>query len=146
VQFPLLGGVCASAIICYLDWGTQAMKPRRCSMITHLLVALTLCPLVLAAQKPFWINEDASHGTGDELSALEPNYDEIFTAFAGVTTFAHLPLVNCLHPGYAEESKEKFDIAIVGAPFDTSVTYRPGCVPDCLQSGVILEQGLDLQG
>lgn len=98
-------------------------------MITLLLVAVALCPLSFAAQNPFWITEDASPGTWDDLSPIEPNFDEIFTAFAGISTFAHLPLVNCLHPVYAEEVKEKFDIAIVGAPFDTSVTYRPGCVP-----------------
>jgi len=122
---------CASAINCYLAWGKLGgqVKPRRTSMITLLLVATSLCLLSSAAQTPFWLREDASHSTWDDLSAIDPNFDEFFTAFAGITTFAHLPLVNCLHPVYAEESKEKFDIAIVGAPFDTTVTYRPGCVP-----------------
>ncbi|KAI9809536.1 MAG: hypothetical protein M1827_006771 [Pycnora praestabilis] len=41
--------------------------------------------------------------------------------FSGINTFAHLPHIKCLtHPG------ETFDIAIVGAPFDTAVSYRPG--------------------
>ncbi|OCL05988.1 Arginase/deacetylase [Glonium stellatum] len=46
------------------------------------------------------------------------------SAFSGLTTFANLPHVHCL----AEEGKEveKFDIAILGAPFDTGVTARPG--------------------
>ncbi|KIM31715.1 hypothetical protein M408DRAFT_327169 [Serendipita vermifera MAFF 305830] len=41
-------------------------------------------------------------------------------AFSGITTFAHLPTIPCL------ASKDSFDIAIVGYPFDTAVSYRPG--------------------
>jgi agmatinase len=37
--------------------------------------------------------------------------------FAGLTTYANLPYVHCLAPG--GEEVEKFDIAILGAPFDT---------------------------
>ncbi|KAI9891409.1 MAG: hypothetical protein M1814_002728 [Vezdaea aestivalis] len=44
--------------------------------------------------------------------------------FAGLTTFANLPYTHCL----AKDSTatEPFDIAILGAPFDTAVTARPG--------------------
>ncbi|KAM0787565.1 hypothetical protein ACM66B_003635 [Microbotryomycetes sp. NB124-2] len=42
-------------------------------------------------------------------------------SFSGINTFAHLPHKKCL-----EDSSVNFDIAIVGAPFDTSVSYRPG--------------------
>lgn len=38
-------------------------------------------------------------------------------AFAGLTTYANLPYVHCLAP--EGEEVEKFDIAILGAPFDT---------------------------
>src|SRR4051812_40074458 len=42
-------------------------------------------------------------------------------AFSGISTFAHLPHIRCLsHP------ETKFDIGIIGAPFDTAVSYRPG--------------------
>ncbi|KAF2838785.1 Arginase/deacetylase [Patellaria atrata CBS 101060] len=51
--------------------------------------------------------------------------------FAGLTTFANVPYVHCLEK--LEEGKrvdgteaEKFDIAFLGAPFDTAVTGRPG--------------------
>lgn len=62
--------------------------------------------------------------------------------FFGLTTFANLPYVNCLNPDETEAGK--YDIAILGAPFDTvskgiegtslikadnlqkSVTGRPG--------------------
>jgi hypothetical protein len=40
--------------------------------------------------------------------------------FSGITTFAHLPTFPCL------DIKDPFDIAIVGYPFDTAVSYRPG--------------------
>jgi agmatinase len=38
--------------------------------------------------------------------------------FEGMGTFAHLD--------YAECTKERFDIGIVGHPFDLGVSYRPG--------------------
>jgi len=37
--------------------------------------------------------------------------------FFGLTTFANLPYVNCLKPDESEEGR--YDIAILGAPFDT---------------------------
>ena len=37
--------------------------------------------------------------------------------FGGLTTYANLPYVHCLAP--EGEEVEKFDIAILGAPFDT---------------------------
>ncbi|KAF2395526.1 Arginase/deacetylase [Trichodelitschia bisporula] len=44
--------------------------------------------------------------------------------FAGLTTFANLPYVHCLAPG--GEVVPPFDIAFLGAPFDTATTGRPG--------------------
>ncbi len=44
--------------------------------------------------------------------------------FNGLRTFANLPYVNCFSD--AEAKGKKYDIAIMGAPFDTSVTARPG--------------------
>lgn len=44
--------------------------------------------------------------------------------FAGLTTYANLPYTHCLSAD--PSSVEKFDIAILGAPFDTGVTARPG--------------------
>ena len=41
--------------------------------------------------------------------------------FTGIASFAHLKHVKCLtNPG------ELYDIAIIGAPFDTATSYRPG--------------------
>lgn len=47
----------------------------------------------------------------------EPTADSIFS---GIGTFAHLPLVDCF------KGKTPFDIAFMGAPFDTGTSYRPG--------------------
>jgi agmatinase len=44
--------------------------------------------------------------------------------YAGLTTFANLPWTHCLAEDEAEV--EKFDIAFLGAPFDTGTTARPG--------------------
>nr|OQO20976.1 hypothetical protein B0A51_09665 [Rachicladosporium sp. CCFEE 5018] len=47
--------------------------------------------------------------------------------FAGLTTYANLPYVHCLANTTATGSEvESYDIAILGAPFDTGVTARPG--------------------
>jgi len=43
--------------------------------------------------------------------------------FAGLTTFSNLPWVHCLSE---EADVEKYDIAFLGAPFDTATTGRPG--------------------
>jgi agmatinase len=41
--------------------------------------------------------------------------------FAGLTTFANLPYVHCLD----KTGPEKYDIAILGAPFDTGARFGP---------------------
>ncbi|CAO3651429.1 unnamed protein product [Cunninghamella blakesleeana] len=42
-------------------------------------------------------------------------------AFNGIATFAHLPYERCL-----ENPNQNYDIAVVGIPFDTATSYRPG--------------------
>lgn len=41
--------------------------------------------------------------------------------FSGPLSFSHLPYALCL-----QDEAAIFDIAILGMPFDTSVSYRPG--------------------
>lgn len=94
-------------------------------MFLQYLALTIIFNLVIADQRPFWI-DDFSSNSHNPLYKFVDKDDEFSTAFAGITTFAHLPFINCLYPTYPDEAKEKFDIAIVGAPFDTSVTYRPG--------------------
>ncbi|GAB7339080.1 hypothetical protein MBLNU457_5735t1 [Dothideomycetes sp. NU457] len=55
-----------------------------------------------------------------ELQELENKWGTDW-GFSGISTFAHLPHIKCLtQPGTA------YDIGIIGAPFDTAVSYRPG--------------------
>ncbi|KAH7078194.1 hypothetical protein BKA62DRAFT_733286, partial [Auriculariales sp. MPI-PUGE-AT-0066] len=57
------------------------------------------------------LKNDTTHAT---LSIIEPG-------FSGIVSFSHLPYTKCL-----ETSEAAFDIAILGMPFDTTTTYRPG--------------------
>ncbi|PNY24692.1 Asparagine-tRNA ligase, cytoplasmic [Tolypocladium capitatum] len=64
-----------------------------------------------------------SHGdkewTKEELEELEDKWGHEW-GFSGIGSFAHLEHVKCLtDPAVA------YDIAIIGAPFDTAVTFRP---------------------
>ncbi|PIS50230.1 agmatinase [Candidozyma auris] len=57
-------------------------------------------------------------------SAPEAQLSEIWGEawpFQGINTFAHLPSHNCL-----ANRDSQYDIALVGVPFDTAVSYRPG--------------------
>ncbi|KAL7906128.1 arginase family domain-containing protein [Trichoderma velutinum] len=64
------------------------------------------------SQIPFWAHTES---VGEINLAT---YD-----FGGIGTYANLPYENCF---VDNESSEGFDIAILGAPFDTTVTGRPG--------------------
>ncbi|KAI1392691.1 arginase [Hypoxylon trugodes] len=61
-------------------------------------------------QKPMFGIDDVDIVTGSQ--------------FNGLVTYANLPYLNCLSDSEAEG--KKYDIAILGAPFDTGVTARPG--------------------
>lgn len=65
-------------------------------------------------------DHDDKEWTQEELAELQAKWGNEWS-FNGIGTFAHLNHVKCL-----TEPTEPFDIAIVGAPFDTAVTYRPG--------------------
>ncbi|KAF2129336.1 Arginase/deacetylase [Dothidotthia symphoricarpi CBS 119687] len=65
--------------------------------------------------------------SGFTLQQTIPGYNEpdiSQSKFAGLMTYANLPYVHCL--AGEDEKVEKYDIAILGAPFDTGVTARPG--------------------
>ncbi len=42
-------------------------------------------------------------------------------AYSGVNTYAHLPTAKCLN-----DPHQLFDVAVIGIPYDLTVTYRPG--------------------
>ncbi|KAL5336590.1 agmatinase 1 [Aspergillus crustosus] len=72
------------------------------------------------------------------LAAINPTHNQLPLAgydktdidittgsqFSGLTTFARTPYVNCFVDSAAQNTP--YDIAILGAPFDTAVTARPG--------------------
>ncbi|RHZ71139.1 hypothetical protein CDV55_105988 [Aspergillus turcosus] len=67
----------------------------------------------------------AHHDDGEVIpeslrEELLKKWDQEFT-FSGIASFAHLKPVKCL-----VEPDERYDIAVIGAPFDTAVSYRPG--------------------
>ncbi|KAJ5195256.1 Ureohydrolase [Penicillium cinerascens] len=67
----------------------------------------------------------AHHGDAEvvpehEREELLKKWDQEWS-FTGIASFAHLKPVKCLI-----EPTENYDIAVIGAPFDTAVSYRPG--------------------
>ncbi|KAG7566930.1 hypothetical protein FFLO_01309 [Filobasidium floriforme] len=84
------------------------------------LLALAAVPLVLA---------HSNHQTADLTAEEIANKDAWFSkygktgdlSFTGVTSFAHLPHVRCL-----DEPGQELDVAIIGMPFDSAVSFRPG--------------------
>lgn len=71
----------------------------------------------------------ASHDQGQHPFSPVPTRDEdvdIVTGsqFHGLKTFANLPYVNCLSDEEAQH--HRYDIAVLGAPFDTGTSGRPG--------------------
>jgi len=75
----------------------------------------------------------ASHDNVDQMpldyvkypyQAVAPGFTEVTaeSIFSGITTFAKLPWAQCL----TRDKDELYDIAFIGAPFDTATSYRPG--------------------
>lgn len=53
--------------------------------------------------------------------------------FSGLMTFANLPYANCFTDDWSTEKEDAYDIAIMGAPFDTVslATDLNQIVPSC---------------
>ena len=71
-------------------------------------------PPVAAVQAPGQLAQLSIHSQDDYLE--QPSQ------FAGLSTYADLPFVHCASSG----DVDPYDIAILGAPFDTGTTARPG--------------------
>jgi hypothetical protein len=54
---------------------------------------------------------------GDVLIGIGTQADSVFS---GIATFGRIPYREC----FGRDKHEKFDIAILGAPFDTATSYR----------------------
>jgi hypothetical protein len=73
-------------------------------------------------QNPFIHGPDFIHAiTPKEPTWLEKYGPQIDQTFSGPLSFSHLPYHRCL-----ENEDIPFDVALLGMPFDTAVTYRPG--------------------
>jgi agmatinase len=73
--------------------------------------------LALASAREISFPPVSGHTTSDQLILGGNDPDISQPRFAGLNTYANLPYVHCLARG--SEEVEKFDIAILGAPFDT---------------------------
>ncbi|KAK0222265.1 arginase deacetylase [Armillaria fumosa] len=89
-----------------------------------MMISLLLLPLLAQAQPqlPLKLDEPWSvkYGAQNDLG------------FSGILSYAHLPYYKCL-----EDASHSFDIAILGMPFDTTTSYRPGARfgPYAIRSG-----------
>jgi agmatinase len=77
--------------------------------------------------KSLWYNTLPGDG-GTQVSTAGPNTTEASTdlpqadsVFSGISTFGRITY----HPCLASDDL-KYDIAFIGAPFDTGTSYRPG--------------------
>lgn len=87
--------------------------------LNHLLIPLLLPHLTAAS---FYDNPPVAPipKSGTPPAKLLEKWSSDWS-FTGISTFAHLPHHKCL-----TTPNPKFDIAILGAPFDTAVSYRTG--------------------
>ncbi|KAF9270721.1 Arginase/deacetylase [Marasmius fiardii PR-910] len=87
-------------------------------------LALTVSAVLTHEQQPFVKADDPSW-----LEKYGPQFDQ---PFSGPLSFSHLPYTRCL-----EDEKANFDLAVLGMPFDTGVTYRSGARfgPYAIRSG-----------
>jgi agmatinase len=70
----------------------------------------------------------AHRGGSDQPNPWADEFGQVGDlSFSGATSFAHLPSPKCL-----DEPHEAFDIALIGIPFDSAVSYRPGTSPHVL--------------
>ncbi|KAK5937828.1 hypothetical protein PMZ80_009957 [Knufia obscura] len=88
-------------------------------------VALLLCFGVLTVCREVVFPPVAAVGGHAQIPQILAGglQDDEFIKYAGLQTFANLPWVHCLS---AEQDVAPYDIAFLGAPFDTGTTGRPG--------------------
>lgn len=58
-------------------------------------------------------------------SEADDDVDLTTDAMGGLTSFGHLPYVPCF-AAKTDNEIDKYDIAVLGAPFDTATSFRPG--------------------
>lgn len=101
----------------FLDMGSMTVATKATNKKAPLPLSNTLHSLMM--------NDDYEYPNKDDLRDINGT-STLYRGgeFGGINTFAHVPYANCYDPELFD--KETFDIAIVGAPFDSGVSYRPG--------------------
>lgn len=94
---------------------------------TDLYVAITLAAAACGYQQPF--RGPQAEETVTWLSKYGKQFDQ---PFSGPLAFSHAEYARCL-----EDESVAFDVAILGMPFDTGTSYRPGARfgPYAIRSG-----------
>ncbi|KAJ3338505.1 hypothetical protein HDU93_009430 [Gonapodya sp. JEL0774] len=114
------------------------MKGRSFFVLPFLLVlfapslhALGQSPLSAQNVSPIVLKSSVNVNSSKIQAVLDLS-EPITETFAGIATYAHMPWVKCFTDG-----AESLDIGIVGIPFDTAVTYRPGARfgPSAIRTG-----------
>lgn len=91
-------------------------------------VAITLAAAARGHQQPF----PGSESPEETVTWLSKYGKQIDQPFSGPLAFSHAEYALCL-----EDESAAFDIAILGMPFDTGTSYRPGARfgPYAIRSG-----------
>jgi hypothetical protein len=84
-------------------------------MLLALMHKFNMCTVFLEMEVIPYLSELMLIGTGTQADSV----------FSGIATFGRIPYREC----FGRDKHEKFDIAILGAPFDTGTSYR--YIPDC---------------
>ena len=89
------------------------------------VLTISLSTTSFAHSNPNQVHFESNHPSHSS-PVLGPTWVEkygpqIDLTFSGPLSFSHLPYVRCL-----QEESTDFDIAILGLPFDTGVSHRPG--------------------
>lgn len=87
---------------------------------------------VAAAAALLLLNVDAHQAVYQQQEQIDPfvvnskrpilDKDSYIPSFSGISTFAHLPYVQC----WEEDVPDDYDIAVMGVPYDIGVTFRTG--------------------
>ncbi|CAE6479299.1 unnamed protein product [Rhizoctonia solani] len=87
-------------------------------------VLLAACFAAVQAHQGHGKSSQSPLKSDEEFRTWAEKYGTQFDlTFSGPLSFAHLPYSKCLE---AENEHELFDIAVLGMPFDSAVSYRPG--------------------
>ncbi|TDZ17964.1 putative agmatinase 1 [Colletotrichum orbiculare MAFF 240422] len=93
------------------------LSPAAVLIVNCVAVAAWRLPHPALANSPHQISLTLDKGDDDDFDVTSAD------SIAGLRTFANLPFVDCFSEA---ATNQKFDIAVFGAPHDTTTTGRPG--------------------